>query len=233
MSEQTVRPVKKKAVSGQRDPRWPKPRVLRWLEWGAIPAIIGLWFPDWIGAYGSGLVWYIPPLLPPFPPLLTYLGALILTVGCYQGIKGMGRHFKGVVAFGALAGVFALASIIAQTAGQSIAALVLTGFAAVSATAVLWSTIAKVADISQERRTRNAWWAITILTPVTAIIYLAGVFLYAADTITGLAVLRFGIVCLTLTFGVCRYGVHCYRTQTSIGAGFVSDPNDQYWSAAK
>ena len=40
---------KKKAVSGFIQPRWAKERIVRWLEIGAIPAVVGLWFPDWAG----------------------------------------------------------------------------------------------------------------------------------------------------------------------------------------
>lgn len=36
---QATTPVKKRAVSGSIDPRWPKPKVVRWLEVGAVPAI--------------------------------------------------------------------------------------------------------------------------------------------------------------------------------------------------
>lgn len=45
--------LKKRVVSGSIRPRWPKARVLRWLEWGAIPTILGLWLPDWVGGYAA------------------------------------------------------------------------------------------------------------------------------------------------------------------------------------
>jgi len=134
---ETTRPVKKKAVSGSIDPRWPKPKVVKWLEIGAIPAIIGLWFPDWLGAYGQGSFPYIPPLLAPFPPLVVYVGAVILIIGCYQGVKDMGFHFKGVVVSGGLGVLFALGSVVAQLFGQSYLSLLLTGLAAVFATGAL------------------------------------------------------------------------------------------------
>ncbi len=70
----------KKSVSGSIKSRWPKPRVVKWLEIGAVPALLGLWLPDWVGGYhdlfnGIGK-WYS------LPPLLTYIGAVILLVAC-------------------------------------------------------------------------------------------------------------------------------------------------------
>jgi len=229
---QSTRPTKKKAVSGSIDPRWPKPKVVRWLEIGAIPAIAGLWFPDWLGAYAGGAAPYLPPLLPPFPPLLTYVGAIILIVGCYQGVKDMGLHFKGVIVSGASAVALAVASVVAQLLGQSYVSLLLTGLAAVFATGALWFTIGKVADITQETRTRVTWWAVLVLTIITAGVYLTGLYLFASGVALGFTVLRAAVVLLTLVFGLCRYGVYCYKTQTSIGAGFASAPDEQYWAVA-
>ncbi len=229
---ETTRPVKKKAVSGSINPRWPKPRVVRWLEIGAVPAIIGLWFPDWLGAYGQGAAPYIPPLLPPFPPLVVYVGAVILIIGCYQGVKDMGFHFKAVIVSGGLGVSLAVASVAAQLFGQSYLSLLLTGLAAVFATGALWFTIGKVADITQETRTRFTWWAIAVLTVLTAVVYLTGLYLFATGVAAGFSILRLGVLLLTATFGLCRYGVYCYKTQTSIGAGFRSAPDEQYWAAA-
>lgn len=229
---QTSKPVKKTAVSGSIDPRWPKPKVVKWLEFGAIPAIVGLWFPDWLGAYGQGSAPYIPPLLTPFPPLVVYAGAVILIIGCYQGVKDMGFHFKGVIVSGALGVSFAAASVAAQLLGQDYLSLLLTGLAAVLATGALWFTIGKVADITQETRARFTWWAIAALTGLTGVVYLTGLYLFATGSFAGFTLLRVGVAILTVDFGLCRYGVHCYKTQTSIGAGFRSDPDEQYWAAA-
>lgn len=226
-------PVKKKAVSGSIDPRWPKSRVVKWLEVGAVPAIVGLWFPDWLGAYGEGSAPYIPPLLAPFPPLVVYIGAVILIIGCYQGVKDMGAAFRGVVVSGVLAVLFAAASAVSELVQQSNLALLLTGLAAVSATGALWFTIGKVAEITQETRTRFTHRAIAALTPLTALVYLVGLYAFATGDPAGFAIMRIGVALLTVTFGFCRYGVHCYKTQTSIGAGFRSDPNEQYWAAAR
>lgn len=228
-----VRPVKKKAVSGSIEPRWPKQRVVRWLEAGAVPAILGLWWPDWLGAYGSGPVAHIPPLLPPFPPLITYVGAAVLLVACYQGVKGMGTHFRGVVVSGGLCALAAAASIVLALLSYDALSLMATGFAAVFAAGFFWFTIGKVAEITQETRARVTWHAVALTTAITAAVYLAGVSLYASGHPAAFDVLRAGVASLTVTFLLCRYGVHCYKTQTSIGAGFRADPDEQYWAAAR
>lgn len=227
----TPRPVKKKAVSGSIEPRWPKARVVRWLEIGAIPAIVGLWWPDWLGAYGQVPGHSLPPAVPAFPPLLTYVGAVILLIACYQGVKGMGAHFRGVVISGALSLLAATASVATQLLGLSAVSLLFTGLAAVFATGFLWFTIGKVAEITQESRTWLTWRAVAAMTVITALIYLSGAYLFAVGSDAALVVLRTGVASLTVTFGLCRYGVHCYKTQTSIGAGFRSDPDHQYWAA--
>lgn len=225
------RPVKKKAVSGSIDPRWPKPKVVKWLEIGAVPAIVGLWIPDWLGAYGGGATFYIPPLLRPFPPLVTYVGAVILLIACYQGIKGMGFHFKGVVVCGGLSLLAATASVAVQLVGLSYLSLLFTGLAAIFAAGFFWFTIGKVAEITQESRMRFTWWAVAVLTVFTAVVYLAGLYLFSTgNSSAGMPILRAGVALLTVTFGFCRYGVHCYKTQTSIGAGFRSAPDEQYWA---
>lgn len=228
---QAPRPVKKKAVSGSIQPRWPKPRVVRWLEAGAIPALVGLWFPDWVGAYG-GSSWHAS-LMPAAPPIVAYVGVMILLVACYQGIKDMGSHFRGVVACGALSVSMAVASVVAQLLNMSALSLLATGLAAFFGAGFIWFTIGKVAEITQETRTRTVWLAVGILSVVSAVVYLFGVYLFAfGDPSTSLIVLRSGVGLLSLTFVLCRYGVHCYKTQTSIGAAFRVAPDDQYWASA-
>ena len=221
---QAATPVKKRAVSGSIDPRWPKPKVVRWLEVGAVPAIVGLWVPDWLGGYAGGAAG--------FPPLLAYAGALILLVACHQGIKDMGSHFVGVRISGGLMVVAAVASVALQLAGLSIASLLATGLAAVFAAGFFWFTIGKVAEITQETRTHVTWIAVAVVTVLTAIVYLTGLYFLATGAAAGMVLLRAGIVLLTLDFALCRYGVHCYKTQGSIGAAFATGPDEQYWAKA-
>ena len=89
--------LKKKVIPGSIDPRWKKSRVVKWLEIGAIPAIIGMWFPDWAGQYihkMSGTAYAFPPSLA-FPPVIVYVGALILWKACLEGAKDMGLALQG------------------------------------------------------------------------------------------------------------------------------------------
>lgn len=234
MPATTGRVVKKRAVSGSLEPRWPKPRVVRWMEIGAIPAVVGLWLPDWLGSYGPPGARGLSGGLPALPPLLTYVGAVILLVACYQGIKNMGVHFRGVIVSGALSVTFAAASLAFQLLGLEVLSLLCTGLAAFFASGFLWFTIGKVAEISQETRTRVTWWSVAVLAVVSLGIHGFGTYAFATGSQElGLAVLRAGVLMFTLTFIACRYGVHCYKTQTSIGAGFSSAPDDQFWAAAK
>jgi hypothetical protein len=222
--------VKKPVVSGGIEPRWTKPRVTRWLEIGAVPAILGLWWPDWLGSYAG--VPAVPASLPAFPPVLSYVGAVILLIACYQGVKDMGVHFRGVVVAGGIALGAAAASIVAVLFGWNAVSLFTVGVAGLSSAGFFWFTIGKVADITQERRIRATWIAVAALTLLTAIVYLSGLSVFVAQgAAAGLPILRWGVALLTATFLLCRYAVYCYRTQTSIGAVFRRDPEEQFWGA--
>jgi len=70
---------------------WMKAKCVRFWEIGAIPAILGLWFPDFAGQYAklmAGEANYA------FPPVITYVGALFLFAACVHAIEDMGIHFK-------------------------------------------------------------------------------------------------------------------------------------------
>lgn len=224
---------KKKAISGFIEPRWPKERVVTWLEIGAVPAIVGLWFPDWIGSYAKESTTYLQLLLPPLPPLLTYIGALILLKACYEGIFNMGSHFKGLVISGSVCVTFAVASFIVQLFGLSLLSLLFTGLAAFFAAGFFWFTIGKVWEISQEKRTYVTWHSVWISNLISLAVYLYAIgLLYYEDQENGFVWLRIGIVLFTITFAFCRYAVYCYKTQTSIGARFQESPDKQFWVSA-
>ncbi len=228
--------TKKKVISGSISPRWPKPRVVRWLEVGAVPALVGLWIPDWVGGYarafGAGEA---GPLPWAFPPTLTYLGAVILLLGCAQGIRDMGPHFQALKLFGALALASAGLSVLlhfllgTKTDAKFALLIAVVGLAAFFASAVLLVTIAKVAEITIETRTK-----------VTKRVILAGMVLGLASSLVAavevlsgsvawVTWLRLMTMLFSATFIACRYGVHCYKTQRSIGATFVRSPEEQFW----
>ena len=224
---------KKKALSGFIQPRWPKERIVRWLEIGAIPAVVGLWFPDWVGTYFGEDAFAIPPSLPYLPPFLTFIGALILLKACYEGILHMGYHFKGLIVSGVIAVAAAAASVAFWLAGVSVASLVMVGVAAFFAGGFIWFTIGKVWEITQEKRAHITWHLILIGDVIFLAVFLAGVILSLSDPVSGAVLVRIGVALFTVTFAVCRYGVYCYKTQTSIGARFSQSPDEQYWTVAQ
>jgi hypothetical protein len=227
----------KEQIIGSIKPRWPKKKVVKWLEWGAVPAIVGLWLPDWSGGYieilsnstDSHTSWLI------FPPLLTFIGALILFKGCSEGIKNMGWHYKGSVWCGWIAIVFAGLSFIGHIMIEqnpviySALTILCIGLAAFFATGILWLTILKVAEISVESRTYRTS-NIILVVGITALLSgaTAVILIYFRHPLFS-HFLRLTVVLFTIAFGFCRYGVYCYKTQKSIGAGFTSPPDDQFW----
>lgn len=228
---------KKKVISGSINPRWPKPRVVKWLELGAIPVILGMWIPDWTGQYihkMSGTDYILPPSLA-FPPVIVYAGALILIKACLEGIKDMGWHYKGAQITGAIAVICAGLSVVShffiQTGSTTAFALTIlfTGLAAFFATWVLWFTIAKVAELSIETRTEVTKYAV-LISNMAAIVF-GGITVISILINFGNwpALLRLTAAIFTIAFLLCRYGVYCYKTQKSLGASFVKLPEEQFW----
>jgi hypothetical protein len=226
--------VKKSVVNGSLWPRWPKPRVVRWLELGAIPALVGLWLPDWAGAYAGKAAWL--SAVPAFPPLLTYLGAVILLKACAEGIKDMGGHYLALRVSGGLALAFAAASLVlhflipsSPRVGLALTLLAV-GLAAFFATGFFWFTIAKVAEITVEARTARTRQAVAVAGVVALLLGGATVLGVLVGDDRWPLLLRATVVAFTVAFGLCRYGVHCYKTQRSIGATFSADPAEQFWA---
>jgi hypothetical protein len=224
--------IKKKVVSGFINPRWPKERVVKWLEIGAVPAILGLWFPDWLGSFGQGNFFYIPPLTPPIPPFLTYIGALILLKACYEGIKNMGLHFRGLLISGGICLLSAVLSVLSIFFNNPYISLLSIGSAAFFAAGFFWFTMGKVYEITQEKRTLAAWRSVCVLSVSALVTYIVGIVLYINNSAFSFVILRIAVFIITLAFFFCRYGVYCYKTQTSIGAKFKEKPDDQFWISA-
>ncbi|MCF6356324.1 MAG: hypothetical protein L3J54_00835 [Draconibacterium sp.] len=224
----------KEHITGGIKPRWTKKKVVKWLEWGAVPAILGLWLPDWSGGYIQ-LFSELNNSWLAFPPLLLFVGAVILLKASAEGIRNMGWHYKGVLYSGFLAIALAGASLVwhffisrnPQVFGS------LTLFSIVLAisfsVAFLWFTIAKVAEIAVERRTLR----------IRNIIVVLGVVSLLAGSVASLLIylqhpyykylIRLTIILFTICFGFCRYGVYCYKTQKSIGATHTTPPDEQFW----
>lgn len=228
---------KKRVISGSINPRWPKPRVVKWLEVGAIPAIVGMWIPDWAGQYIHKMsgAHYIFPTSLAFPPLIVYIGALILWKACLEGVKDMGWHYKGVKISGTLAVLCAGLSVVAHffiQPGSNVAfaiTILCIGLAAFFATGFFWFTIAKVAEISTETRTKVTKYSVLILNISALALGAATVLSILAGSSIWPLLLRLTVVVFTVAFLFCRYAVYCYKTQKSIGAAFVKPPEEQFW----
>lgn len=228
---------KKKVISGSIKPRWPKPRVVKWLEIGAIPAIIGMWIPDWAGQYIhkiSGTDYIFPPSLA-FPPIIVYIGALILWKACLEGVKDMGWHYKGVRISGTLAVICAVLSVISHffiQPGSTVAfaiTVLFIGLAAFFATGFFWFTIAKVAEISTETRTEVTKYIVLVLNIAALVLGALTVLSILKGSDGWPVLLRLTVALFTVAFLFCRYAVYCYKTQKSIGATFVKPPEEQFW----
>lgn len=229
--------LRKKVIPGGIKPRWPKPRVVKWLEIGAVPAIVGMWVPDWAGQYihkMAGTDYLFPPSLA-FPPLIVYVGALILWKACLEGAKNMGWHYQGIRIGGTLAVACAGLSVITHFLIQpgSNVAFALTilwiGLAAFFATGFFWFTIAKVAEITVETRMEVTKYVVLVLDFVALAAGAATVLSILANGSAWPALLRLTVVLFTIAFFFCRYAVYCYKTQKSIGAAFVKPPEEQFW----
>jgi len=229
--------TRKKVVSGFIRPRWPKPKVVKWLEVGAIPAILGLWLPDWAGGYIAGALGGQPPLPGfAFPPVLVYVGAVILLKACWEGIRDMGWHYLGLRISGilavALAGLSLPLHFLRTGTGGDLwfaAEILSIGLAAFFATGFFWFTIAKVAEITVETRTEFTKIAVLVFNFTALAAGGATVIAIALDSEKWPLLLRATLVLFTIAFAFCRYAVHCYKTQKSIGATFVEAPDEQFW----
>ncbi len=228
---------KKEVIDGTIKPRWPKPRVVKWLELGAIPAIVGMWFPDWAGQYihlMSGEPYMFPPALA-FPPVVVYVGAVILLKACLEGIKDMGWHYKWAKISGALAVACAGLSVVSHffisgTPGVAFAITILfIGLAAFFATGFLWFTIAKVAEVSIETRTEVTKKVVMVLNFLALLLGGITVLMILAGSGGWPLMLRLTVLAFTIAFLFCRYAVYCYKTQKTIGANFVVPPEEQFW----
>jgi hypothetical protein len=228
--------VKKKVVSGFIRPRWPKAKVVKWLEIGAIPAILGLWMPDWVGGYAhifqaDGIHRFVAF---PFPPILTYVGAVILIKACLEGIRDMGIHYRAARILGFLAIALAGISVPLHFAASGpnlwfALELLSIGLAAFLGTGVLWITVVKVAEITMESRTRTTADVILVLNAAALVAGASSVLKVLLESPGWPIFLRIAVTLFTAAFAACRYGVHCYGTQKYIGASFVSAPDEQYW----
>jgi len=220
-----------------RKSRWPKHKVVKWLELGAIPALIGLWIPNWIEGYirlfsfgtSEGI------FTATFPPVITYIGVLILFKASTEGIKNMGIHYKRAVLSGIISVILAVLSVVTHFLISKnplvfgVITLLTIGFAAFFSLLFLWNTLAKVAEISAESRTRKIRDIVLLNSIIALVCWIAAIVLVSFSNPLFAIVIRLAQILFTVTILFCRYGVYCYKTQKSIGAVFASPPDNQFW----
>lgn len=224
--------LEKKQLSGFINPRWMKPRCVRYWEIGAIPCILGVWIPDFVGQYErlmAGEANYA------FPPFITYVGALFLWAACAHAIEKMGNHYTFVMAGGGAAVTLAALSVVFHfmiTPGNytMLALTVLCiGLCAYAATSMFYFTIAKAAEIGME--TRMARDQLLVLAVNHAAILAGAVSVVAIYYASPLwpALLRLTVALFTLAWIGCRLAVYFFKVDKSIGVFFAKPPDEQFW----
>lgn len=224
--------LEKKQLSGFINPRWVKPRCVRYWEIGAIPAILGLWIPDFVGQYAlkmAGEENYA------FPPFLTYVGALFLFAACAHAIENMGTHYKLMLAGGWTAIALAVLSVLLhwglQPGGYGFFAVFILciGLCAYAATMMFYFTISKAAEIGMETRMENTRKAVMILAHVSLVFGGFSVIAIALESSLWIPLLRTAVLLFSITWIICRLGVYFFKEDKSIGVTFVKPPDEQFW----
>lgn len=224
--------LEKKQVSGFINPRWMKPRCVRYWEIGAIPAILGLWIPDFAGQYAlkmAGESNYA------FPPFITYVGALFLFAACIHAIEKMGTHYNIVIIGGwsavALAGVSVILHFMITPGNYTMLALTILciGLCAYAATMMLYMTIAKAAEIGMETRMARGQLFILISTHFALLLGGATTVAIFMQSEAWILLLRLTVIAFTAAWFACRLAVYYFKTDKSIGVFFAEPPDEQFW----
>lgn len=134
------------------------------LLWGgAVLAIAGLWWPNWIRALVGSTMPFLN--LPAFrTPLISYLGYVILWVACILvvGLKRSASDFKAPSWVGLASVVVVMASsVLAQLAALTIAILLLFTIGSFLATLFIYWTMAKVVEV--KRMTKRTVWLFNLV----------------------------------------------------------------------
>ena len=139
--------------------------TLLWV--GAVLAIAGLWWPNWIGALAGGATPFLG--LPTFrTPLVTYFGYIILWVACIM-VVGIRDSASGLAGWVGLASVIlaVLSSVLAQAGISSAVVLLIFTVTSFLATLFIYWTMAKVTEI--KRMVKRAVWLLDFVALVLGI----------------------------------------------------------------
>ncbi len=225
--------LEKKQLSGFIEPRWMKAKCVRFWEIGAIPCILGVWLPDFVGQYArlaAGEPNYA------FPPVLTYVGALFLFAACAHAIEEMGFHYKVVIIGGwsaiALAGLSVVFHfmITPENLNVMLALTVLCiGLCAYAATTMFYMTIAKAAELGMETRMMRDQMFVLVVNNAAILSGAAAVVAIYLQAEIWVILLRLCVILFTVAWIACRTAVYFFKTDKSIGVFFAKPPDEQFW----
>ena len=224
--------LEKKQLSGFINPRWMKPRCVRYWEIGAIPCILGVWLPDFVGQYALKIVGEPNHA---FPPILTYIGALFLFAACAHAIEKMGLHYNVVIIMGysaiALAGISVVLHFMITPGNYTMLALTVLsiGLCAYAATTMFYMTITKAAELGMETRMKRDQIAVLILNNAAILVGAASVAAIYMQSDIWETLLRLCVILFTLAWIACRTAVYYFKTDKSIGVFFAKPPDEQFW----
>jgi len=201
--------------------------TLLWI--GAVLAIVGLWFPNWVRALaGSVDPLFVFALFK--TPVITYIGAIVLWIGCLLGVKDMGKHFTYVLWFGIGAILSAVISwILALLGVMSPIILLFIGVAAFLATIFMYWTFDKVEEIILDKMEghvkRIVLWLDVLGILVGAIAVIVG--LFASQYMVMLIYITLAV--FTVDWIVACIGVYRYQVEKRLAGEFAAPPEEQVW----
>lgn len=222
----------RKQVSGFQKPRWMKPKCVRYWEVGAIPVIIGVWVPDFVGEYALKITGQDNAAM---PPLITYVGALILWMACAHAIEKMGAHYRRMMFAGASAVVLAGVSIIlhfgiAPGHHRMLALFMLSiGLCAYAATFMFYYTIAKAAELGVETRMVRVRNLVFWVNNAALFIGALGIGAILQASPLWVPLMRGSVLLFTCAWLLCRLAVYYFKTDKSLGVFFAKPPAEQFW----
>lgn len=222
----------RKQVSGFQQPRWMKPKCVRYLEVGAIPVIFGVWIPDFVGQYALKFSGQESNAM---PPIITYAGALVLWAGCAHAIEKMGVEYKRMMMSGAAAVALAVVSVLLHFGVGPGEKLMLSlfvlsvGLCAYAATLMFYFTIAKAAELGVESRMTRVRDAVFWTNNAALFVGALSIGAILLNSNLWVPFLRGSVLLFTVAWLLCRLAVYYFKTDKSLGVFFAKPPAEQFW----
>lgn len=201
--------------------------TLLWV--GAILAIVGLWFPNWVRALaGSEAPLFGFALFK--TPVLTYVGAIVLWLGCLLGVWGMGKHSRYVFWLGISTVVAAIISwVLALVGVLPSAVLLFVGIAAFLATLFIYWTFDKVEEIIQDKVVGRVKRVVLGMNFVAIILGVSAVVVGLFSIGYMVPLIYATVAAYTLTWLIAGIGIYRYQTEKRLAGEFAAQPEEQVW----